>query len=207
VSYCTDCDELLLEGDGGPCPTCGSMHRTVKVVATATVGVSISGPVGLKITKGPDRSWHEKWLAVTDALRKIEDAYSQPDLSGQEIESRVNTFFVECDHLRDWTGDDAQLPNITKAGADTFMRSEKCIEIANALSNTHKHRTRARGMTARVSAYSRVHGGISAEVSFGPSGTEWHVDARTLARGCVAAWEAWFGAMGIQQPGVMSPAP
>ncbi len=112
------------------------------------------------------------------------------------------TFFVECDHLRDWLDKDvAALAPAPANDIGAHFRASPALCMCNAICNTHKHHTRRSGTTARIRQTSMSPAGASVSIEVdcaSPSPTT--VDALDLANDCVKAWRAFFTAFRISEP-------
>jgi hypothetical protein len=109
MMFCPDCDANLDElAEGGPCSECGGFRRSTKVSPETIRSEVMVGEVSLEVTRADVRPWAEKWRTVLHGLERIENAYSHGGgkLSNEEVDGRVNQFFVNCDHLRDWLDSD-----------------------------------------------------------------------------------------------------
>ena len=189
---------------GAPCPASGGRRRAANVaVETARAVVSV-GEVSLKVTRGDQRPWTEKWLAVRHLLGALSDAYSGDArlLGNLEIDGLVLSFAVECDHLRDWLeGDVAALSGATPADIQQHFLSSQPLLTCNAVCNTHKHHTRLSGTVARIRDTDVTPTGarVTIEVDWAtPQATT--VDALYLAEACVASWRTFFVRFGIVEP-------
>jgi hypothetical protein len=170
--------------------------------------------VGVKITMDPDRPWQEHWGFVLHHLAKIESAYAgEVGLGNVEVQARVNSFFVECDHLRDWLkGDVANLPGVSKSHIDDHFKKSIALQRCNAICNTHKHFKRSQTlkdkkkgkpmpMTARILSVNSDRGRYDVIVEldwFGPHAQRY--DAKTLAKECVDSWHQFFRDHSIPEP-------
>jgi hypothetical protein len=206
MMFCPDCGMNLDEVEvGAPCPGCGGGRRSAIAHAeTASVKV-MAGEVSLKVTKGDDRPWEEKWLEVLKRLDDVRATYSGDarGFGSMEIDRRVEDFFSECNHVRDWLiGDVARLPTVTVAVIDQHFWSSAPLRTCNAICNTDKHHTRSTGATARIRSTDVTPTGarVTIEVDWAlPSATR--VDALQLADKCVASWRAFFTTHAIAEPG------
>ncbi len=203
--YCPDCKANLDDVNAGePCPRCGG-RRTSATAAVESIGVVAAvGEVSLMVTRGDRRPWTEKWRVVLHCLEELESAYSGDArrLGNVAIDSRVLSFFVECDHVRDWLeGDIASLGGVAPADVASHFQASKPLLTCNAICNTHKHHTRRSGTTARIRDTEVTPTGarVTLEVDWAtPHATT--VDALDLARDCVASWRAFFTTFGIAEP-------
>jgi hypothetical protein len=202
VMFCPDCKHNLDDVPvGDPCPGCGGDRRSaIAMPETIHTRVSI-GEVSLRVTKGDARPWIEKWRRVLQCLTDIDDAYSVRSgrLGNDEVDRRVETFCVECNHLWDWlTNDVGNLPGVSAADIKSHWDQPGTLGICNAMCNSH---TRNRGITARIRSTSITPTGarVTIEVDWAsPSATT--VDALDLANECVASWRSFFAAKGIPEP-------
>jgi hypothetical protein len=159
----------------------------------------------MKITRGDDRPWVEKWLTILHCLDALRETYSGDarTLGNVEIENRAQTFFVECDHLRDWLkGDLAALAGVSANDVHQHAMSSQPLRVCNAVCVTHKHHTPWPGRTvARIRDTDITPNGarVTIEVDWAtPQATK--VDALDLAEDCVKSWRAFFVQFGIVEP-------
>jgi hypothetical protein len=102
----------------------------------------------VRLSPKPKRpqSLREQWQTILHCLEELRVAYSPRGeaLGTVEIKSRVETFFVECDHLRDWLKHDLRaLPGVTANDIREYaLKSSPALSICYAICNTHKHHTR-----------------------------------------------------------------
>jgi hypothetical protein len=130
------------------------LSRPANVAVQAIGVVTPVGELSLKVTKGDHRPWTEKWLTVLHCFDALRATYSGDarQLGNLEIERRALTFFVECNHLRDWLMEDLTTrPGVARADIDKHFQESVPLRRCNAICNTHKHHTRRAGMTtARI---------------------------------------------------------
>jgi hypothetical protein len=203
--FCPDCNTNLddVPGDAA-CPGCGGQARSAVAQAGTAGVVAMAGGLSTTITRGDHRPWTEKWLTVLNCLDKLAEAYGPAGqaLGNAEVEARVETFFVECDHLRDWLDKDvAALAPATASDIEAHFLASPALCTCNAICNTHKHHTRRSGTTARIRQTSMSPAGarVSIEVDWAlPSATT--VDALDLANDCVKSWRSFFTTFGISEP-------
>ncbi len=203
--WCPDCKASLDEvAVSDPCPACGGRIRSANA-AVETIGVVAAvGEVSLKVTRGDDRPWTQKWLAVIHSLDALRDAYGGDArlLGSVAIDSRVESFFVECDHLRDWlVGDVASLSDVVAPDIEQHFTASQPLLTCNKVCNTHKHHTRRSGTTARIRATELTPTGarVTIEVDWATSQAT-TVDALDLAQDCVTSRRAFFTRFGIAEP-------
>lgn len=203
--HCPDCNASLDDvAVSESCPVCGGRRRSAKAAVETIGAVAPVGEVSLKVTRGHDRPWTQKWLAVINSLGALRDAYSGDArlLGNVEIDSRVESFFVECDHLRDWLkADVAALSGVVAADIDRHFKASQPLLTCNAVCNTHKHHTRRSATTARIRDTELTPTGarVSIEVDWATSQAT-TVDAMDLAQACVESWRAFFRRFGIAEP-------
>ncbi len=90
------------------------------------------GELSMRVTRGDHRPWSEKWHTVLHALDHVDEIYSgEAHLLGSiEIDRRVTTFFVECDHLRDWMkGDAATFSDLDSEDIDEYRPLSRPLVI------------------------------------------------------------------------------
>jgi len=205
MMFCPDCDGNLDEVPvGDPCPVCGGLRRSAIASPDAVKVNAIVGDVSLKVTKADHRPWTEKWLTVLNALEAFAITYSVDarQFGNIEIESRAMSFFVECDHLRDWLqGDIASLPAVLDNDIENHFKASMPLVVCNAICNTHKHHTRRSGITARIRETSVTPDGARVTVEIDWATPEASlVDGLDLAEDCVKSWRAFFASFGITEP-------
>jgi hypothetical protein len=204
--FCPDCDANLDDVPvGDPCPACGGARRSAIAYTETARAVATVGEVSLKITRGDHRPWTEKWLTILGCLDSLRAAYSGDarTLGNVEIDRRAQTFFVECDHLRDWLkADVAALGGASTADVHGHFQSSTPLQVCNAICVTHKHHTPLAGKTvARIRDTDVTPTGarVSIEIDWAtPQATT--VDALDLAEDCLASWRAFFSKFGIAEP-------
>ena len=206
TAHCEDCDANLDSVQPGePCPTCGSTRRSIRVQAQSGLATFVTFPQPtIRISRDDKRPWVEKWkstMSRLDALRAVYTRAEEPK-SNVDVDNRALDFFVDCDHLRDWIAeDDVSLPTITWTEVRGHLASSPPLQVCNAICNSHKHHTRASGVTARIrDTEIGPHGArVTIEVGWAtPSATT--VDALDLAEQCVESWRVFFKAQGISEP-------
>jgi hypothetical protein len=204
--FCPDCMENLDDvPSDSTCPRCGGFSRSAIARPQAAEVHASVGEVGLGITKGDHPSWTEKWRTVLHCLDELREAYSGDarQLGHLVIDNRVSTFFVECDHLRDWLKKDARaLGSATQMDVDRHYELSQPLQRCNAVCNSHKHHTRRSGITARIRDTSITSTGARVTIE-----VDWRtadaikVDALDLAEECVACWRSFFEAFDIPEVG------
>jgi len=118
-----------------------------------------------------------------------------------EVDRRVQNFFVECYHLRDWLGRDAR-SRISLPSVDKFIEHSQPLARCQAFCNTHKHHTRRPGqMEARIrDTYTGPDGArVTIEIDWASPQAE-RVDAFDLANDCIESWRAFFRDFGVNEP-------
>jgi len=207
MMFCPDCqtdlDDVPL---GVACPGCGGQKRSALAQAEAAVVFVGSAAGSFSITRDDHRPWTEQWQTILHCLEELRVAYSPrgETLGTVEIKSRVETFFVECDHLRDWLKHDlSALHGVTADDIRGYaLRSSPALSTCYAVCNTHKHHTRDRGRTeAQIREISVSSSGarVAIEIDWAsPSATT--VDALGLAEDCVQAWSEFFKRFNIVEP-------
>jgi hypothetical protein len=199
VRTCSDCGAES-PGPEMPCAACRSTRQTVSVTAQAAT-VRLGGAVtGISVSYAPSRPWYESWHAVRQQLASAEATlltYRGNDLVKREFEN----FFTVCLHLGDWLWEDRST-GLTRAQVRSFVDSDPALRVCLGVANTTKHHTRSQpgAMTARITSISSGGHGASATIGWTEgtkSGTE---DVLSLAKRCVAAWERYLAANGLQSP-------
>jgi hypothetical protein len=108
----------------------------------------VAGRVGLKVVRGDDRPWTDRWLKILRSLESLRQAYAL-DASATGIEGvsdRADNFFVHCFHLRDWLENTG-----TASSADVRAQTKSTpLRWCDAMCNSEKHHTRDWGVTARI---------------------------------------------------------
>jgi hypothetical protein len=194
--FCPDCASGLDDVPvGEPCPRCGGERRSAWVVAeTATAEASALDP-GIRTREEGSRPWGEKWQVAMYCFDRLEEAYDPAygRLDIQDVRARVTAFFSACFDLRDWIK--SARPDLKEKAAKLFNNPgvlSQCADIAN----TYKHRDRSQAgaRTARVLEVAvEPGGGASVSLDLDCDNPETSVrDALELARGCLAAWRAFF---------------
>jgi len=204
VMFCPDCaTNLDAVPTGEVCPGCkGSNRSAIASPGAAESAATADRVTGIVVTKADNRPWVEKWQMVLHSLDKVCEVYANSNGLGTiEIECRVDSFFVECDHLRDWLLWDTSLPAITETTIDRKVDSTAALSLCRDICNTHKHHTRRSGRTARVRgvAIDAPRATVAIEVDWAlPAATT--VDALQLAEDCVQSWRDFFDEHGINTP-------
>jgi hypothetical protein len=204
VMFCPACNSNLDDvPTGTPCPQCGGTDRSATAFAEAAGAVVAVGEVSLLLTKGDHRPWQEKWRKVLQRLNALHDAYSTDarTLGNDEIDGRVESFFTECNHLRDWLKRDLRsLRGVTAADLTRHYKHSDVLKTCTAISNTDKHHTSDGGITARIRETSITPAGarVTIEKNWASPHPE-RIDALDLANACVASWRAFFQAHGISE--------
>lgn len=203
MATCPDCGANLDDvPQGEPCPDCGGMQRSIAASAhIAAVSVMAAEP-DLDLQHGDHPPWTEKWHSATHCLDQLRSAYSAWPVTIDELEQRVTTFFVECDHLRDWLKKDlTALNGLTEPDLANHFSSTESLRRCNAICNTHKHHTRDSGTTARIRGthLSRSGSFVTIEIDWAlPSATT--EDALELADACLSSWRNFLENAGISVP-------
>jgi hypothetical protein len=201
MKTCSDCAEALSELTQ-PCPACGSSSQSAAIQATAAVGVAAAVGPGLSLTFNPDQPWYSQWYKVKQSLTTIEDTCRPESYRGNDpVKHAIENFFTNCLDMGDWLWNDPST-GLSQTRVHNFIDNNPNLQICNGMANTTKHRIRkySENITARIQS-----------VTPGPNGTkvviEWsqgpntHIeDALDLARRCVAAWEGYLRANGLQSP-------
>jgi hypothetical protein len=202
MMYCAECDENLDDVPvDSPCPSCGSARRSAKTTGLLTVGViAMAGEVGLKVTRGSQRPWTDKWFAVLHCLEQLQNVY-QVRVGTQEAEQHAASFFSECYHVRDWLEHNHLA---TRADIQAHIDRSRPLTKCAAICNTHKHHTRARAtdITARIHEIETMPTTgtrITYEFRRG-TGRRTRVDALHLAEQCIKAWRTFFKKHNISEP-------
>jgi len=154
MMFCPDCDTNLDEVEvGNPCPGCSGMRREA-IVSPKSVPMRVDVPeVGVKVTRGDLRPWTEKWQIVRHYRDALAATYSGASgrVGNLEVEGRVQSFFVECDHLQEWLENDVEnFAGASKADIQSHVQGSNPLTVCKAISNTRKHHTREWGSTARI---------------------------------------------------------
>lgn len=190
---CPDCGENL---DAVPvaddCPGCGGKRRSATVSPAVVETVAVVEDVGVKLTKGDDRPWLAKWRLVLESLKGVEEAYSTPHFSVNEVEQRALSFFLNCHALAEWLK--TRLPNgITKSDISKYVKKSNVLSACADIANTDKHPKRNHGKTAHVreAQTGKTGASILIEVGWGEPDAE-HFDALQLATDCLEAWRTFF---------------
>ncbi len=206
MMFCPDCNTNL--GDvpvEGPCPKCGGRRRDANAAA-ATAKVRFTAHAsGVSIIRGDHPAWTDQRVRVLNCLEALRAVYRSDarSLGNAEVDRRVETFFVECDHFRDRLKKNLDaLPNVTEDDVDDHAWSSQALRTCNAICNTHKHHRRDRGSTtARIRETSMLPTGsrVTIEVDWA-SASAARVDGLELAEDCVKSWREFFAEFGIAGP-------
>ncbi len=110
-------------------------------------------------------------------------------------------FFTQCFHLGDWLWED-KTTGLTHQQVRTFIDKEAALRICAGVANTSEHRTRSQpnAITARIASVGFDGEGTHVTIDWSEGlhgGTE---NALDLARRCVAAWDGYLEASGLQSP-------
>jgi hypothetical protein len=185
-----------------PCPACGSTRQNATVKAqTVMTAVAVMRP-GISVGYDPDRPWYAQWHSVRQHLQTVEADCQPGGYQGNDpVKRDFENFFTQCFHLGDWLWEDKST-GLTDKQVRAFIDQDAAMRICAGMANTTKHRTRSQpnAMTARIAAVGFDDGGtrVSIDWSEGPhGGTE---NALDLAWRCVAAWEGYLKANGLQSP-------
>jgi hypothetical protein len=200
--YCPDCGTDLTDIPlGDPCPSCSGPNRVTHATVESVDCIATVEEVSLNITRDDHRPWSEKWLETLRCLRALEAAYTGTEgLNNDEIDDRCLSFFVACDHVRDWLAGDTP-PGVTTDDIEQHFMSSEALQRCNAVCNTHKHHTRRSGTTARIRETSITPSGnrVTIEIDWATSNRT-TVDALDLANGCLESWRAFFTKFSVTEP-------
>jgi hypothetical protein len=136
---CTACAQQLNDLSE-PCPNCGSTRQTAHIGPSDSVGL-VDGLAQITAIFGPNRSWSEKWLSVRKHLERVESACSANGYKGSDDVSRAFAdFFIECDNMADWLGQDKS----TGFGktANNYRFNDRDLRRCHGAAIVAKHHTR-----------------------------------------------------------------
>ena len=144
-------------------------------------------------------TWQEVWQSVLNDLAAIEKLYRQHEAPADPA-TVVRDFFVHCDSLEDWIAKTLNNPPRLRA----FVKGKRrTLWAAHAMSVITKHKTPDNKVPAgQISASSITADGVGFMLTIHdpgvpPAQQTWEVDALVLARDCVADWQTFFAANGL----------
>ena len=157
---------------------------------------------GIRIDYNPNRPWYEKWYDVRQHLDALEAVCRSGAYPGNDpVVRSCKTFFTECFHLGDWLWDDPST-GLTEQEVQQFILGDPALRICEGMANTNKHHSRRKAtyVTARISSVNSDDKGTQASVSWSQGKQSSSDDALDLARRCVAAWQGYMAAKGLNSP-------
>jgi hypothetical protein len=201
VRTCADCGVELHDLDA-PCPACGGTRQNATVEAQTVMTTTAVPAPRILIGYNPDRPWYAQWHNVRQHLEKVE-ADCQPGAyrGNDPVKRDFENFFTQCFHLGDWLWED-KTTGLTHQQVRTFIDKEAALRICAGVANTSEHRTRSQpnAITARIASVGFDGEGTHVTIDWSEGlhgGTE---NALDLARRCVAAWDGYLEASGLQSP-------
>jgi hypothetical protein len=202
-------------------PPCAVQGNRMPDEAT---GVTIHVPPAEMTFDGPVRmrerdyfSWRHVYIRMGCRLVRLQ-AMHEGSVDIGALYGEVDSFFLDCNHLREWMRKDTKsehaLPEAARNEAEEFAQGNDALATAIGFANTSKHlfrdppRIRRNGqqtedMTARIVAWI-VGGGdpISVRVeSQSSTRARREEDALDLAERCAAAWEDFLLSHHVDIPG------
>jgi len=191
-----------------PCSECGSSRQSATVHATAAIGSTVTTGPGISLTFNRDQPWSVRWYELKQSLSAVEEVCRPDHYQGSDaVKKAIRIFFTDCFHMGDWLWEDKSRTNLTETEVREFIKKHPSLRVSDGFANTDKHRVRNRvrnqagAITAQIRTVTLDTNEIKVVIEWGTHGSTPHTeDALDLARRCVAAWEEYLKAKGLQSP-------
>ncbi|MGO9583714.1 MAG: hypothetical protein ACLP36_13025 [Acidimicrobiales bacterium] len=176
------------------------MQADIAVTCTVTAAADLSI---LRDSHGP---WTDRWRDVLHCLEQLKVAYSPggETLGWEEVQHRVQVFFLHCYHIRDSLRRDlSTVPGITTSVDAYISVKGSPLSTCRDVCNTYKHDGRDPGKTEagvyeiNLLSSNGARATIKTDMSSPSAPT---VDALDLAKDCVQAWRDFLKGFGITAP-------
>ena len=118
------------------------------------------------------------------------------------MKNAFENFFIDCFHMGDWLWEDRSRTGLTKTQVCKFIENDPSLRICEGFANADKHRVRSKtgAITAKITTVTLSEIGTQVSIEWSQGSHTPTEDALDLARRCVAAWEGYLLANGLQSP-------
>lgn len=149
------------------------------------------------------RTWQRKWRDVQHERQALAAAYAGPGLDTEGLNRRVESFFKTCRELGDWI----QESKVARTSRYIHKKGS-ALKVCDAVAQTAKHfkrrpdRKRDPITAIVVEVHNDHQQGIHADIAWNSKGgNNGQEDALKLADRCIAEWQAFFQARGLNPNG------
>lgn len=104
--------------------------------------------------------------------------------------------------MGDWLWEDRPSTGLNETQVKLFIENDPSLRVCEGIANTEKHRVRKKSgaITAKIKGISPGSNGTQVSIEWSQGANTYTEDALDLARRCVAAWEGYLVANGLQSP-------
>jgi hypothetical protein len=143
------------------------------------------------------KRWYDRFAALNSGR--------QHDMTADNYLDEIYAFFLNCYHLKDWLKNDSTISAAVQQSVEPHINANRSLRLCADLCNSQKHLVLRR---RRRSGENPTFGGKQYGLTLGGSSptikltceidaTGGQIDAFQLATDCIAAWDAFLAANGL----------